>query len=205
MKYREIKLENNKSVLVDESKSADIKEGSAMFTHEGIEFADYDGYPFNNGGNEFCYKIIATINHSIDLDVPMVVVEDEVETLAEHSIEVQEGTYTPPHKTTYKHGFIDGFKAAQQKGGYSEEDLWLCYVTGKTKGSYYMDNEFKDYIQSLTNQEYIELEMFDVECSCKSKEDMSKCSINCCKSNSRNFPRIKTNRVAGQLMAYQKK
>ena len=44
--------------------------------------------------------------------------EEDVEKLAEHSSEVQEGTYTTQHKITYKHGFIDGYKAAQKQ--YSE-------------------------------------------------------------------------------------
>lgn len=44
--------------------------------------------------------------------------EKDVEKLAEHSSEVQEGTYTTQHKITYKHGFIDGYKAAQKQ--YSE-------------------------------------------------------------------------------------
>lgn len=40
--------------------------------------------------------------------------ELEVEKLAEISSELQEGTYTLQHKTTYKHGFIDGFNKSKE-------------------------------------------------------------------------------------------
>lgn len=33
-----------------------------------------------------------------------------IEEIAKHSSEMQEATYTPQHKITYKHGFIDGAK-----------------------------------------------------------------------------------------------
>ena len=51
-------------------------------------------------------------NNAPELDLPLLpemVVENEVEKLAEISSELQEGTYTPQHKATYKHGFIDGY------------------------------------------------------------------------------------------------
>jgi hypothetical protein len=57
-----------------------------------------------------------------ELDLPLLpYVEDGVEKLAEISSELQEGTYTPQHKVTYKHGFIDGYKAATKR--YSEDDV----------------------------------------------------------------------------------
>ena len=40
--------------------------------------------------------------------------ELEVEKLAEISSELQEATYTIQHKTTYKHGFIDGYNKAKE-------------------------------------------------------------------------------------------
>jgi hypothetical protein len=135
----------------------------------------------------------------------MVIVEDEVEKLAEHSSEVQEGAYTPQHKVTYKHGFIDGYKAAQQKGVYSEEIIISNFEekynefinSGGLNGSSsdWIDHSklipwFKNYIQSL-NQEYIELEMVE-----NYDNDVSIYP---------NVLQIKTNRVDGQLMAYIKK
>ena len=48
--------------------------------------------------------------------------ELEVERLAEISSELQEATYTPQHKTTYKHGFIDGYNKAKETL-YTEEQV----------------------------------------------------------------------------------
>lgn len=38
----------------------------------------------------------------------------EIEKLAENSSEVQEATYTPQHKITYQHGYIDGYTQCQE-------------------------------------------------------------------------------------------
>ena len=40
--------------------------------------------------------------------------KDKIREAAEKSSELQEGSYTPPHKTTYIHGFIDGAKWGQE-------------------------------------------------------------------------------------------
>jgi hypothetical protein len=48
--------------------------------------------------------------------------QETLEEVAERLSELQEGTYTIEHKTTYKHGFQDGAKW-QQERMYSEEDL----------------------------------------------------------------------------------
>lgn len=58
-------------------------------------------------------------NHSVDANE---MIEDDVEKLAEISSELQEATYTPPHKTTYKHGFIDGYNKAKETL-YTEEQV----------------------------------------------------------------------------------
>jgi hypothetical protein len=73
---------------------------------------------------EISKKIIAykPKGNAPELDLPLLPdVEDDVENLAEISSELQEGTYTPQHKVTYKHGFIDGYKSATKV--HSEEDL----------------------------------------------------------------------------------
>ena len=38
----------------------------------------------------------------------------EIEKLAENSSEFQEATYTPQHKITYQHGYIDGYTQCQK-------------------------------------------------------------------------------------------
>ena len=48
--------------------------------------------------------------------------ELEIENLAEISSELQEATYTIQHKTTYKHGFIDGYNKAKEFL-YTKQDL----------------------------------------------------------------------------------
>ena len=49
--------------------------------------------------------------------------EEDVEGMAENSSEIQEATYTPQHKVTYKHGFIDGYHKAREKFEFSRQDL----------------------------------------------------------------------------------
>jgi len=56
--------------------------------------------------------------------------ELEVERLAEISSELQEATYTPPHKTTYKHGFIDGYNKAKETL-YTKEQIRSAYIDGQ--------------------------------------------------------------------------
>lgn len=72
MIYKETKLKNNKSVLVDES--AEIKEGDWYVddTNQIRQSITSDKYYWSQRLNY--YKVIATINHSISLDVPMVIV-----------------------------------------------------------------------------------------------------------------------------------
>jgi hypothetical protein len=48
--------------------------------------------------------------------------QETLEEAAERLSELQEGTYTPQHKITYKHGFEDGAKW-QQERSYSEEEV----------------------------------------------------------------------------------
>ena len=40
--------------------------------------------------------------------------KEEIEKLAENSSEFQEATYTPQHKITYQHGYIDGYTQCQE-------------------------------------------------------------------------------------------
>ena len=62
--------------------------------------------------------------------------QETLEEAAERLSELQEGTYTIQHKTTYQHGFIDGAKW-QAERMYSEEDMQeyaefcvQCYLKG---------------------------------------------------------------------------
>ena len=48
--------------------------------------------------------------------------QETIEEAAERLSDLQEGTYTVQHKTTYQHGFIDGAKW-QQERMYSEEEV----------------------------------------------------------------------------------
>jgi len=210
MKYLKIKLEDGKSILVDES--AKIKENTNTF-NEG-----FNGDWFYNSiyktiariGDITAYdfKLIATINHSIDLDVTMVIVEDGAETLT---------TLYQSHLRAFIQGLsfshnpisdnaVGRFRtwynqnpeiAAQQKGVYSEAQLRRAielsthvkphHVLGKV--AVYSTDEI---IKSL-NQEYIELEMEEVLPPNGNPHDWD-------------MPiRIKTTRSSnGQLMAYIK-
>ena len=143
-------------------------------------------------------KVIATINFSLDKDIPMVTVEDEVERLANIN-----GYHDQPSDDLYKEGFFDGYYASQQKGVYSEDDLIAfgksCFYKGYDKSENDDANCFTAWREealgliSDLKQEYIELEMEDYL-----TEELA------LKGNFQNF-RIKTNRVDGQLISYTKK
>lgn len=131
-------------------------------------------------------KIIGTINHSINKNIAMVIVEDEVERLADEYSK----SFIDAHGTE-EVDFIAGYKKKEQEGVYSEKDMQLCWQQAIRS---YIGKEstlfFDQYIQSL-KQEYIELETEEYGTTMKDFKDV-------------NY-RIKTNRVNGQLMAYVKK
>ena len=76
--------------------------------------------------------------------------ELEIERLAEISSELQEATYTLPHKTTYKHGFIDGYKKAKETL-YTEEQVIKAIDMARLQGSesFLVKYREEDIIQSL--------------------------------------------------------
>jgi hypothetical protein len=217
LQNKKIKLENNKSILVDES-AGEI--GSFR-----LEYMSNIGNPYTRiydsmNGNTimeidkidkgrigFTYEIIATINHSISLDVPMVIIKDEVEKLADEYLK----SFIDAHGTEDV-DFIAGYKAAQQKGSYSEEDLidLVQQLKDYTKeGLTILGNddreaeEFVDIFTSSLKQEYIELEMEEVfHKGTQEKQDDG--SIIFKKAEIPVTLEIKTNRVKGQLMAYLK-
>jgi len=168
MKYREIKLENNKSVLVDES--AEIK---------GLYHDSFTNKLYQSNGADYVKSaqvnnVVATINHSISLNVPMVIVEDEVEKVCELEYnkhpnnEILYGN--DKYKIlAYKAGVFDGFKAAQEKGVFSDlitkqindfrhdlRESTSNYVKQNCEGAIFGLNRL---LQSLKQEEYIELEM----------------------------------------------
>jgi hypothetical protein len=159
-----------------------------------------------------CYKIIDTINHSISLDVPMVIVEDAVEkeanTLYKKYCEDKNIDYHLLDSSV----FYLGYKASQQKG-YSEEDLRkaismaICAIDPTIIGSAYYILEENKIINSL-KQESIELDM-EVDTTeidnCNKFNRETGCILPHCKCEDGTLLKIKTNRVNGQLMAYIKK
>lgn len=105
---------------------------------------------------------------------PLLVIEDGVKMLAEHSSEVQEATYTPQHKITYKHGFMDGYNKAKETYKFTEEDLKRVLEFWGERGRYdkegftcsfekWWEQTGKNSIKSLTKKElWIEVE-YDYE------------------------------------------
>jgi hypothetical protein len=205
-------------VLVDES--AEIKEGDKIGRNKKpFIVTAQKGW---NNTLDLGYKvIIATINHSINLDVPMVIVEDEVEKLAKLHAEKVWGVYEndihPDVHITDTLGeisqkdFIAG--ASQQKGTHSDKAMLFAYIQGCNDGALHermiIDENYEEaesfskestnrFMQSL-KQEYIELEM-EAEC-CKK---YTSCNTNCRYDNETVW-KIKTDRVDGQLIAYIKK
>jgi len=197
MKHKVITTKQGK-VVIDET--AEIKEGYYLDGEDIFGPFEIGDMLIENNG-----KIIATINHSISLDVPMIIVEDKVDNLALEWCLINKFNpedYVHSNRTAeysrVKTIWANGYKSLQQKGVYSEEDLrnaidfgdnfqhTLLTPTGKK-------SETDKFIQSL-KQEYIELE---VE-SLIAEYEPADCD----------FPDyvevIKTNRVNGQLMAYIK-
>ena len=143
-------------VLVDES--AEIEEGWIVTRNNRVgKFEKTDGKELLIGNKGL---VIATINHSVSLDIPMVIVEDEIEKLAlkENPKKTTAGYYD--HWSTPKRkGFKAGFERAQQKGVYSEEAIELAiefglqYAFDQKMTEQYQKDKLK-FIQSL-NQEPI--------------------------------------------------
>jgi len=259
MKYREIKLEGNKSILVDES--AEIKEGDKVEwfgkildcnSFSEIDNQYYIGNNFENIALEpktVLNKVIATINHSISLDVPMIIVEDEIKKflfkLCYYDLRNPDNCINTSELTKEElvipqvHGkdFANALcscdncfygktemaeyiinKATQEKNVYSKDDLEksLCKMY-----SIFMDSDLKSVMQKLKsfdaikqniiqslNQEYIELEMDEIDSDCnycnRTIIEQSKgCPNMIC---FRQWVKtIKTIKIDGQLMAYIKK
>jgi hypothetical protein len=75
--------------------------------------------------------------------------ELEVEKLAEISSELQEATFTIQHKTTYKHGFIDGYNKAKETI-YTEEQMESCWIAAMSYRAGFSNSiTYKEFIQSL--------------------------------------------------------
>lgn len=72
-------------------------------------------------------------------------IEETIEEAAEKASELQEGTYTPQHKVTYSHGFIDGYKLAIQ-----EKDTFAIGF------SVFLDKNKKEY-KGLLIEEILEI------------------------------------------------
>jgi len=155
-------------------------------------------------------KIIATINHSVSLDVPMVIIKDEVEKLADAYIErVYAGIpmlnfEDRERKSTAKFAYIDAIReySAQQKGGYSEEDLRkyhnIMCLSGNVAG--------EELIQSL-KQEYIELQEEMLKdcnlCGRTVREQAQGCNdVACYKQHLKTIKTVRDK--SGQLIAYLK-
>lgn len=178
MKYKVITTGKGK-VVIDET--AEIKIDDYYFNHKTQTVQKRTHGTDNESYMEFL-KVILSINFSLDKEIPMVTVEDEVERLANIN-----GYHDQPSDDLYKEGFFDGYYASQQKGVYSEEELRFIYDTAlhATIGNLNHDEEF-NRVLSFLKQEYIELE--------REHDDTVP------------YPkmRIKTSKVHGQLVAYIK-
>jgi len=162
MKYKEIKLKGNKSVLVDES--AEIKLGEIGYNSSDKRF---DTCTISNKESiqEHWDKLIATINHSIDKDIPMVIVEDEIDAALEREFKCKKDLF----HTKEWNWMRRSYKAAQENSDFSEKDIFgfLAFYNNydiRKIGQYMhptMDNTasiyngkidkqiLKEYIQSL--------------------------------------------------------
>ena len=148
-------------------------------------------------------RIIATIDFSLDKYLPMVIVEDEAMKLSiSKGLELYNGG-----NYDFENGVRVGYKAAQQKGVYTEDDMKEAFHQGMCNvdndGCYIDDVEFafKECIDYLNKEceERMELEMEMKQYKTGVKDG----SVEefCYEEN-----RIKTDRrLDGQIIAYIKK
>jgi len=246
MKYREIKLEGNKSILVDES--TEIKENDWYIYNQkltGLKIQQCLSLMLPMDAK----KIIATINHSIDKDVPMIIIENEIKKflfkLCYYDLRNPDNCINTSELTKEElaipqvHGkdFVNALcscdncfygktemaeyiinKATQEKNVYSKDDLEKSLYK---MYSIFMDSDLKSIMQKLTNfdaikqniiqplnQEYIELEMEEIDSVCnycnRTIIEQSKGCPNmiCFRQQLKTITTIK---IDGQLMAYIKK
>lgn len=168
MKYKVITLKDNKSVLVDETAdSVDIKlDDHYVAWEDNYETPQWVVYVLVSKTNgKTPYKVVATINHSINKNIPMIIVEDEVEKLANEANGYLFNNPKPLNPNgskalAFDEGFKKGYKAAQ-KNFYSEKDLEKAYEAGEDSKEDEINGDgeslFSEYLHSL-NQKYIELE-----------------------------------------------
>ena len=223
MKYKVIKLEDNKSVLVDES--AEIKSDEHYVAWEdNYKIPQWVIYVRGVGLNgKAPYKVLYTINFSLDKDIPMIIVEDEIEKLALEWCLINNFNpedYVHSNKTAeysrVKSIWANGYKASQKL--YSEQDLRKAIdeardiregeevfdvesISGLTEICTYnwVINKTEDEIIQSLKQEYIELEMEYLSNDGNWKDVLLPSEWDAYTKN-----RIKTDRVNGQLMAYVK-
>ena len=93
-----------------------------------------------------CQKVIVTINHSISLDVPMVIVDNEIEKLALKIFpHTDEGSLEDCIDAAKRRIWSEGYKAAQQKGFYSESDL-ITYLEWVGEMGWYYEKDKKQWV-----------------------------------------------------------
>lgn len=86
-------------------------------------------YSAPDGSIPYVYDRVQPLSLS---EVKELLGEVDVEKKAEHSSELQEGTYTPQHKITYKHGYIDGYNQSLEDNKdkkYTEEDMRVLFAS----------------------------------------------------------------------------
>jgi hypothetical protein len=167
MKYKVVATAQGK-VVIDET--AKIKENTNTFSQgiNGDWFYNsiYESIACTGDITRFDFKIIYTINFSLDKDIPMIVVEDGVEKLVKSLYEMEEGNVAMNMVTSEKRrAFKEGHKLAQQKGIYSEEDIRKAVIFGQSVELTFVTDRGKEilieqFIESL-KQEYMELEEID--------------------------------------------
>ena len=158
-------------------------------------------------------KIIATINHSANKDLPMVLVENEDHKnkkmaflfLGACSFKVDSLNFNDIGDTMFNkvsdNNIIEFAKnkyhKSEHKGVYSEEDILDAFTAGVKFARDIENNPSNtEYLQSL-NQEYIELET--TTCNNCNKLPGQHLSPDCC----HNYE-LQTDRIYGQLRAYVK-
>jgi hypothetical protein len=103
VRYYKIILTTDKDLIKEGIQSIDDEFLEFIVKNPSCEFVEVDLFPKNSNK---LYEII------IPKEEPK---QETLEEVAEKYSELQAGTFTTPHKITYKHGFIDGAKWQQEQ------------------------------------------------------------------------------------------
>lgn len=139
-------------------------------------------------------KTIATINHPLE-EIPEIIIEDEVDKLAwDYHMNIHPSEKRDNEYSVFKHGY----KTAQEKYQFTEEDLFeaIKYGVVSSKESLSVQQRVNKFIQSIKPQEIESVELeYEKEIIGDGISDMEMSSKYILKINNNQIVPVKINRM----------